>query len=379
MIPLLLAALLQDDAKLRQELDYANDFERPMYQGQAVERLRARGLAIVPAVLAWVEKNGRKKVAAFFVEFLAEVRDDRISTLLADLVNDRPFEWRPAAIASLAAHARAADRDLFRKMLDDPLWGVRAGAILGLEKIGDKDAVPEIRKRLDDEAYEVRARAARTLHAFGDESGLPVMVESLSIEITWFDTDYGVIAREDALAFLRGIAKDDFGYRAWESAEKRAATVRRWHEWMDARDAKWREKVPERARARDGEAEYVFGLELRSCQWGNFFLRLDSKGTLVLGCPGVRTYRLTDDQRARLGQAIRKLQGIDPTIPYGRGGCDFEQYFFPDGQKLWIGRDGRPKEGDAFVATVMDLLKAHIGESAATEYREKAETFRSQD
>jgi hypothetical protein len=379
----LLLALAQEDPKVRQELDYANDAQRPVYQGQAIERLKARGDAAVAPILQWVEKNGRRKMAIVFVEFLGGLRDERISKLLDDCIRDRAFEWRPAATQALATHARAGDRDLFRNLLADPLWGVRLGAIHGIERLKDREAAPELRKRLNDESYEVRSRAAKALHAFGDDSGLPVLVESLSIESTWFEIDHGVVAREDAWAFLKGIARDDFGYQPWESREKRAPGLAKWNAWMEARDPEWRAKVPERAKAAAPAGGWVFGFELRSCQLGELFLRLDTKGRLVLGWTHLQERQLSSDERAKLDRAIAKIREIDRSAPWGRGGCDFEQYWLlndaPGYDKLWIGREGRPPEGDLFVATVAELLKTHFGEAVASDFREKTDLFRAPD
>lgn len=374
----MLAVLLQD--KIGQELDYANDAERPMYQGQAVRRLRARGVAAVPAILEWIAKNGRKRLALFFVEFLGELRDERISNLLADLARDRGFDWRPAATQSLAAHARAGDRDLFRALLADPLWGVRVGAALGLERLSDREAAPAIRRLLDDELYEVRARAAKSLFALGDEAGLPVLVESLSLDSVWFDIDFGLLAREDAVAFLKGVAGDDFGYRP---AEPQGPALARWQAWMEARDPKWRDKVPPRARAASRKVEYVFGFELRSCRLGDFFFRLDADGHLVVGRSTLETRKLTEEERRRLGRAIGRIRTLARGVPYGRGGCDFEQFHLLADrggfEKLWIGREGRPREGDLFVDVVAEILRKHFGDAAAAEFRERADLFRAAD
>ena len=380
MKTLLILLLLQEAAALQKELEYANDAERPQYQGQAVKKLKARGEAAVEPILQYVEKKGKNALAVFFVEFLGEITDERISKLLAGLVQDREFFWRPAAARALALHRRPTDRDLFRSLLGDPLWGVRLGALQGLEGVGDKESAPQIMKRLDDDQYDVRSQAARTLHAFGDESGLPVLVESLAIEHAWFDIDYGQLAREDAWNFLKKLTKDDFGYKPWESPRERSAGLKRWQAWMAARDPKWREKVPPKARAREIPSDYLFGFELRSCQWGDFFFRFDAQGNFVLGFFNLESRPLSPEQRQRLEKAVDDLKKIDRSVPYGRGGCDFEQYYLKNERggfdKLWIGKEGRPGEADPFIKVVTEILKAQFGDGVAKEFRDTTKLFR---
>ena len=45
----------------------------------------------------------------------------------------------------------------------------------------------------------------------------------------------------------------------------------------------WKERVPEKARVRAEKVEYAFGYELRSCQLGDFFLRIEEGGRVVFG------------------------------------------------------------------------------------------------
>lgn len=376
----LLCVLLQEEAKIAKEVEYANDPERPQYVETAIRRLRERGVGAVPAILEFVEKKGRNALAIYFTEFLGEIKDERVSKLLVELVDDPTFFWRPAATKALWLHGRAEDRDLFRKLLEDRLWGVRFFAIRGVDKLKDRDSSPALKDLLNDDQYDVRAQAAKTLYGFGDDCGLPVLVESLTSCVEWFEIDYGQIAREDAWKFLKTITKDDFGFKPWEAAEQRAPGLKRWQEWMAAKDPKWREKVPPRARTVETKAEYVFGFELRSCQRGEFFFRIDSNGDLVIGFFNLETVKLEPEERKRLDEAIAAVRKIDRTVPYGKGGCDFETYYFAsDGrfEKLWIGLGGRPSGGDVFSKTVADLLRAHCGDGDANEFVEMTKLFRA--
>jgi hypothetical protein len=275
--------------------------------------------------------------------------------------------------------ADKGSRDDFRAALGDQLWGCRAAAILALEKLDDRETAPRIRELLADDIYDVRAQAAKTLHAFGDSSGLPVLVEALRANTVWFDIDYGQIAREDAWNFLKKVAKDDFGYKPWESAEERAPGLAKAEAWMAKAMPGWRDKVPEKARVRAEAVEYEFGFERRSCQRGDFFFRLDREGNLVLGYFTLDKAALTPEELKAFNAALDKVKRIDRSVPYGQGGCDFEQYYVRTGnrfEKLWIGLQGRPAAAEPFLKTMAELIRKKFGERGLEEFTRSTDLFR---
>lgn len=377
---LALLLLLQDASKIAQEVEYANAKDKPQFHVQAVRKLKDRGgPAVAEAIVAFVAKNGHNSLSIAFTEGLGSLKDDRIRALLRALVRDKDFFWRPTALRALAEQGDRGSRDDFRAALSDRLWGCRAAAILALERLDDRESAPRIRELLGDDTYDVRAQAAKTLHAFGDASGLPVLVEALRANTVWFDIDYGQIAREDAWNFLKKIAKDDFGYKPWESAEERAPGLARAEAWIARTMPDWRDRVPEKARVRAEAVEYAFGLERRSCQRGDFFLRLDREGTLVLGYFTLEKAKLTPEEMKAFQAALDKVKTIDRSVPYGQGGCDFEQYYLRTGDrfdKLWIGLQGRPPAAEPFVRMLPDLLRRKFGERAVEEYSASTDLFR---
>jgi HEAT repeat protein len=379
---LVVATLLQAET-LAEDLKRANDADRPQHQHQATERIRKRGVEAVEPVLAWVKQHGRNAMSIGFTQFLGELRHEKVTALLVEAVRDRDFYWRPAATAALGEHAVAAHRDLLRSLMSDGLWGVRAAAIKGLERLNDRESLPAIRERLNDEIYDVRAQAAKTMHAFGDETGLPVLVEALRSAVTWFDIDYGQLAREDAWKFLKELTKDDFGFKPWEPISQRQAGLAKWEAWIAAKYPKWRDMLPANARTTADTAEYVLGFELRSCQKGEFFFRIDSENNLVLGFFNLVRARLTKEERASIDAALVDARKVDPNVPYGRGGCDFEQYYFKSEggrfDKLWIGLGGRPTEIDRFIRVMRDLIKAKFGEAESAMFKELTDLFRGMD
>jgi hypothetical protein len=383
LVALACAALVQDAEKIEQEVAYANDPEKLQYQVQAIDRLKKRGAAAVPALIAFVEKKGANALTLGCTELLGDIPDPRLGDLCARLVKDKNFFWRPAATRALADQKLPAHRDLLRACLADRLWGVRAAALMGLGAISDKESSDAIKKALDDETYDVRAQAAKTLFGFGDESGLPVLVASLKSEAAWFDIDYGQIAREDASKFLAKISGDDFGYKGWDPPDKRAPGLKRWEEWITARIPDWRDRIPPNARPVADAAEYAFGFELRSCRSGDYFFRIDSKSNFVVGYFNLARAALTAEERAEFDRQLEAVKKVDRTMAYGRGGCDFEQYYVAaEGgrfQKLWIGLGGRPPELDGFIRHCHGLIQKKFGAAEAAEFKERTAPFRGVD
>lgn len=378
---LALLLLAQDAAKIRQEVEYANHPDKPQLHLRAVDRLVARGAgAVTPEILDFVGKRGRNALSISFTEGLGKLREPRLTALLVELVGDAEFFWRPSAMRALARHADPSSLDVFRAGLEDRLWGVRAAAIQGIEALGDRKSAGAVRELLGDEVYDVRAQAARTLHAFGDTSGLPILVEALRSDTVWFDIDYGQLAREDAWKFLTKVAGDDFGYKPWEPAEKRAPGLAKFEAWIARTIPDWRDRVPEKARVKAEKTDYVFGYELRSCQRGDFFFRLDAGGNLVLGYFNLEKARLTPEELGAFRAALGKLEEVDRSLPYGEGGCDFEQYYIKAGprfEKLWVGLRGRPDGAEPFLSAAVKLIRAKFGEAKARELRSTSRLFQA--
>lgn len=379
---MILAALLllQDSGRILQEIEYANAKDKPQFHLQAVRKLKDRGgPAVADEIVKFVAARGHNALSIAFTDALGSLQEDRLTALLRELVRDGEFLWRPTAFRALAQKADRASLADFRKALGDRLWGCRAAAIAALERLDDRASAPRIRELLGDDVYDVRAQAAKTLYAFGDPSGLPVLVEALRANTVWFEIDYGQIAREDAWNFLKKIAGDDFGYKPWETAEERSPGLSRAEAWIARTMPDWRSKVPEKARVRVETIEYAFGFERRSCQRGDFFLRIDREGNLVLGYFTLEKAALAEAERAALSAALEKVKSVDRSLPYGSGGCDFEQYYFRSGdkfEKLWIGLRGRPDPAETFVRFLEGLLRKKFGDRVGEEFRQSSDIFR---
>jgi len=378
---LLFVLCLQDSSsKIAQEVEYANAKDKPQFHVQAVRKLRDRGgPAVAEEIGRFVTAHGHNALSIAFTDLLGELQEPRLHALLQTLVRDQDFLWRPTAMRALAQQADRDSLQEFRKGLGDKLWGCRAAAILALEKLKDVESIPTIKSLLGDDVYDVRAQAAKTLHAFGDASGLPVLVEALRADTVWFGIDYGQIAREDAWTFLKKVAKDDFGYKPWETTEQRAPGLAKAEAWLASTMPDWRDRVPEKARVRATAVDYVFGFERRSCQRGDFFFRLDREGNLVVGYFTLEKAKLSEDELREFNAVLDKVKRVDRSVPYGQGGCDFEQFYVPDGprfDKLWIGVQGRPAPVEPFTKVVLELLRKKFGERVAEEFRQSSDLFR---
>jgi hypothetical protein len=358
----------------------ANDMKDPLLQGQAFEKIFSAGNAAVGPILEFVEKKGANALILQFTQRFSEFKDPRMEDLLAKLIDDKLFFWRPAATWALAELAPRRYLELFRRSLGDHLWGVRQAAILGLDQLEDRDSIPAIKPLLADDIHAVRSQAARTLAAFGDESGLPVLVAALRDTTHWFDIDYGQLAREDAFNFLRRYSGMDFGFRPWESADQREKPLAHWEAWIASKFSDWKERVPKTAWPRPDTSEYLFGFELRSCQKGDFFFRVTTDGVLVLGYFNLVREKLDPGQLRAFKEAWKPAWEIDPFQTYGRSGCDFEKYYLraEDGhyETPCFFVQGRPGRLDGFIKSIREILRSRFGDGTASELQERAELFR---
>lgn len=366
------------------DVELANDLRQPQLQGQAMDKVFAARGAAMPAILEFVQRKGPNALILRFTERLGEIRDPRNAALLASLTRNKDFFWRPAAACALAEQATPEYRDFFREMLSDRLWGVRRGAILGLEALDDRESIPLIRNLLGDTVFDVRAQAAKSLAEMGDESGLPVLVAALRDTTRWFDIDYGQFARETAFNFLKKYTGLDFGFKAWEPATQREPSVKKWEEWMEGRQPGWRDRVPETARPEPDTTEYLFGFELRSCQKGDYFFRIDAAGAIVLGYFNLVRKPLKDTEMQTFRRRMNEIgKAINPLETPGQPGCDFEKYYLLTSEGGYetpmVYRLGRPADLDAFILLCRDLIREHFGEGEAREFDERARLFREPD
>lgn len=357
----------------------ANNPKDPFLQGQAIEKIQEAGTKAVASILEFVKKNGHNALTLQFTQAMESIKDEKIADLLAELVQNKKFFWRPAAMWGLATQSDKKYQDIYRNTLKDNLWGVRQAAIRGLGRINDKDSITEIRKLLADDIFSVRAQAAKTLHSFGDETGLPVLIASLHDESVWFDIDYGLVAREESWNVLKKITNDDFGYKPWKERKVREPGLAKWEDWISKKFPNWKEMVPKTAWFKPDDSKYTFGFELRSCQIGDFFFRVDKSGTMSLGCFNVTRAKLDDDEFKKFKEMLKPIHRVDPEAIYGKPGCDFEKYYLIsehggfETRSFYI--EGRPTSVDKFIDYCESLVRKKFGDGPASEFKEMARLF----
>ncbi|HKS17432.1 MAG TPA: hypothetical protein VJU16_08980, partial [Planctomycetota bacterium] len=104
------------------------------------------------------------------------------------------------------------------------------------------------------------------------------------------------------------------------------------------------------------------------------------KNNFVVGYFNLTRAALTAEERTAFDRQLDAVRGVDRSAPYGRGGCDFEQYYLSSGdgrfEKLWIGLGGRPAEMDGFIRHCQGLIQAKFGAAEAAEFKERTTPFR---
>lgn len=231
---------------------------------------------------------------------------------------------------------------------------------------------------LEDEEAPVRLEAAKALWTFGDARGLPTVVHDLSLDRRFFDADHGALARDAAARFLNDVCgKDafpvphpplDLSALRGALAKVRAA--------VGDRGASFPDLVP----PHDPDAVgFPYAIEYRSCVEGDFYLRFDDQGELVVGRD--RLYRSTTSP-----ESVRSLKAILDAYDFGPRGkrvfgpvtCDFERIgVFGGGawRSAIFGDKKRPADLDAFERSLFELVKKSLGDPAAAVHAERAKRF----
>lgn len=307
--------------KPAQAIDWAANVEkahkhrRIMLRRAAARRVADGGAAAVPAVRAYQKKHGRDAIRLVLVSSYAASKNTDPATLelLLEWANDRDFYWRSQALEALANRRRPAYRDLFAGRLTDPVYLTRIQAGRGLCRLGDRDRALGL---LRDTDPRVRLRVAVCLLEEGDDRGLPTLVEALGQQSTFLDYPWGALGSLLAFKALRKLADQSFGFMAGEAPTKNRAAIVGFENWARARLGKnWVNPI----RIPVPQANYLGGIEIRSCRNGDLFLRWTTDHTLVVGLEGRTRIQLDDKSFASL-DAGPKASG---QTRHGKVICDF--------------------------------------------------------
>ena len=144
--------------------------------------------------------------------------------ILAALPLCRDDALRASLQRALVASATPADAPLLREHLAAADPHARIAAITALAPLAGQDADPDALRLLSDSDELVQAAAARVLADHGKREALAPLVKLLDSSVT--------SVRIEAARTLRAATGKHFGYTVYDSAEKRAAALAQWKEWL---------------------------------------------------------------------------------------------------------------------------------------------------
>lgn len=358
--------------------------QNPYLSAQAAKALEAYGLDAMPALEAFVARRSIHALSAPVTSWLGVLNDPRATAILSRAVVDREFPWRPYAVRALAIKPGPEERALFLRLLDDPLAPVREASALGLKPESSDNAVVDapttsrLRALLTDSSFDVRAAAAETLLATNDRSGVPVMLGALGLTRRFFDLDFGELARRRAFDLVSPLLGPGISFEPGAPTDQRAF-------WAEIARARWARSELSAGVSKPTGAEWspdvegvVFGLEVRSCRRGDAFVRLTAKGEIVTGQYDLAVGTLSPERLAEVREAIEIARTTPSASLYGRGGCDFERYYFPDEDglvKVTIGPEGRPAKVRRLSGLILGAIRDHFGPEAASLHLERVAPF----
>lgn len=305
----------------------------PGVRPQAAQRLVGIGAPAAARILelAGDDPAGLAQFGSDVVEVLGEFESTELRSHTWGALHDPDFPWRPAAARTLARTATGFELGSLTELLDDPLAAVRAAAVEGFAHLDARDHEPLVRALLLDEDDRTRRAAAVLLDTWGHREALAWLVEDLKRTDRFFDLPTGKQARFQALGMLQRQLGESLAFRADlepdapENVEALAAIEARCRELRgDATPelAPW-------ARAGGASIDAAFGVELRSCRRGEFFLRFGAGDALWVGTGNAARVQLPEGTTARLAEALAEpFAELADERFWGSFGCDSEQYFW---------------------------------------------------
>lgn len=316
----LAAQTTQVETQTEKLLRYARDAcqRKWVIRRQAAKRLVKAGDAGLAAIETHLAKKGRSALSAELVDALGEFERDSARSLLASLVVDPSFYWRPQALQAMAKKPRTSETALFRANSNSRSYLLRRAALSGLFGIAKKSSPPELVQALRDEDLRIRVHAAGLLLRRKDPQGLPVLIGALLVEDSFFLVDYGRQLRKSAHQLLRTWAGTDLGYKANANATERRKAALLFHNRAVKVIGEFEFPLP----AISGASTWILGFERRACKEGDLVLRLDSKGRLWRGLFNPRLLQTSKASILRL----TKLASLAPDSGrrvHGKIRCDF--------------------------------------------------------
>ena len=223
---------------------------------QVLEFGKPESERILYAVFKTIEE---KKLAGVTIELLRAIS-----------LCDKPHLIN-AARQALAAAAGPDDADVLRKQLLNDNVEVRVAAATALGQALKEKSAEELLALTDDANEQVRLAAARALANFGERRCLPVLLKLLSSQ------DNNV--RTNSAMTLRQLSGQQFAFASYDPAEKRAAAIEKWREWIDGEGRTAKLTFP--LQSIGVGVSYLNGNTLLSFGSGNKVAELDPSGEEV--------------------------------------------------------------------------------------------------
>ena len=303
---------------------------RYMLRVAAARKLATGGAAAVPAVDAFIAKNGMNELPAAVVDMIAKQKttDDAVVEQLLGWATARDFYWRPAAMLGLARRApllpERRDRlvELFLAHRDDPAWRVAANARVGLHLLNGESGNLDTSPRPDDDPR-LPAEVAGLLLLEGQTPDLQPLVDALADERTFLEIPWGQQMAQGANQAIRRALGDKHPGAMADKIEAITAV-------RTALTEVYGQQLTQPQLREDPDIEFVGGIESLSCRNGDLYLQWTAAGRIFTGVDARDSVQL-------------------PARPVGRRRCvparrrrDHGQGRAPDGfRRLRRGRRGR--------------------------------------
>jgi hypothetical protein len=325
--PLLALLSTGQDPAWTQDVDKACRSPRMQLRIAASGKVAKAGGAAVPAVRAFMQKNGAAMVPQILVEAFADDAPADAATLqlLVDWANDRDFYWRAAAMRGIATRANGAGdrsdelRALLRSFHDDPAWLMRTHARFGSVLAGDAQAaaLPE-----DDPRAHVRLPILLLSH--GVLPPLQPLIDALVDERTFLDVPWGKRLGEEAHRALKAWLGDAHPLANGGSFPDQETGVRL---LIEACRKKSGQDLAMPVARRDAGLASTGWIELLSCKHGDQYVQWNAAGEVRFGIDASSVVKLPAATWQKLDAARAQLvlrESLGEVI------CDSVRFSWPE-------------------------------------------------
>ncbi len=199
------------------------------------EAMRSESLEVsarANRILAAVRDRGATRAVLMHAVFRS-IKLLKIKGLAAKVAQIMPHEVDSyvltAGEAALIATAVEADGDLLRQLIKAKSFELRRSAVGALGKVFGTRVGDELHSWATNGEPRIRLAAVRALADQGDRRALEILIGLLSV--SKFEL------RLRAIQYLRSLSHKKFGFRAFESEQKRKVVIEKWRAWLASEGA----------------------------------------------------------------------------------------------------------------------------------------------